>query len=80
LDQTSIPRSPCSTFPKKYKICVRIGWSSPIRSRSASFSSGVARGPSASEAGSPGTRKTMPYMATMTTIRIRIESPNRRIA
>ena len=67
-------------MPKKYIICVRIGWSSPILSRSASFNSGVARGPRARVAGSPGTRKTMAYMAVMTTIRIRSESPSRRIA
>ena len=47
-------------------ICHQTGWSSPMRSISSRFSSGVARGPSATVAGSPGTRKTAAYMATMT--------------
>ena len=51
-----------------------------MRSISARFSSGVARGPKASDAGSPGTRNTIAYIASMTTKMIRTARPMRLMA
>lgn len=77
LDQTSVPRSPVSALRKKLTIWRHTGWSRPMRSVSRCLSSGVARGPSATLAGSPGTRKTAAYIATMTKTRIRRPRPMR---
>ena len=80
LDQTSKPRLPVSALRKNSMICHQTGWSRPMRSISICFSSGVARGPSATLAGSPGTRKTAVYITIITKTRIRRPRPMRLTA
>jgi hypothetical protein len=49
----------------------------PIRSRRISITSGVALGQRAKDAGSPGTRNTIAYFASITVIRITTARPMR---
>jgi hypothetical protein len=74
----SMPRSPRSTLRKNEPTCTMNGSSSPSRSRIASRSSGVARGPSMIEAGSPGTMWIIEKSMVTATATMAMARPMRR--